>query len=76
MAVRRAAETAAVPVPDEPADQVAALPSFAALNTDAAAASAAPEPVAVLDGDDDDAEEIFDAPDAEDFYADAFEVLE
>lgn len=76
MAVRRAAETAAVPVRDEPTDQVAALPSVAALNTDAAAASAAPAPVAMVDGDDDDAEEIFDTPDADDFYADAFEVLE
>ncbi|KPM56995.1 transposase [Frankia sp. R43] len=76
MAVRRAAETAAVPVPDEPADQVAALPSIAALNTDSAAADAEPAPVAMADGDDDDAEEIFDAPVSEDFYADAFEVLE
>ncbi len=61
MAVRLAAEHAAVAVPDaaeagDPGPQLRA------------AASA--------EGDDDDAEEIFDAPGDGDFYADAFEVLE
>ena len=61
MAVRLAAEHAAVAVPD-------------------AAEAGNPGPqlraAASAEGDDDDAEEIFDAPGDGDFYADAFEVLE
>ncbi len=61
MVVRLAAEHAAVAVPD-------------------AAEAGDPGPqlraAASAEGDDDDAEEIFDAPGDGDFYADAFEVLE
>ena len=61
MAVRLAAEHAALAVPD-------------------AAEADDPEPqlgaAAGAQGDDDDAEEIFDAPGDGDFYADAFEILE
>jgi transposase InsO family protein len=78
MALRLGAERAAVPLPDEPADQVATLPSVAAL-----AAVSRPSGSARLDVDadgididgDDDTDDIFDAPDG-DFYADAFEVFE
>lgn len=112
MAVRLGAERAALPIPaaaaEDPADQVAALPSVAALTS--ASTSTAEEdgrpgtgvtrlhvvtgdgscdqhgdPAADTEvvGDDDDAEEIFDDVGAhggghigEDFYADAFEVIE
>ena len=78
MALRLGAERAAVPLPDEPADQVATLPSVAAL-----AAVSRPSGSARLDVDadgididgDDDIDDIFDAPD-DDFYADAFGVFE
>jgi transposase InsO family protein len=73
IAVRLAAERAALPVPDEPADQVAAASTLAAA---AAAASPAAGLHAVADIDSEDDDEIFDAPDGDDFYADAFEVIE
>jgi transposase InsO family protein len=61
MAVRLAAEHAALAVPD-------------------AAGAEGPGPqlqaAGSAEGDDDDAEEIFDAPGDSDFYADAFEILE
>src|SRR5207245_10927665 len=61
MAVRLAAEHAAVTVPDA-----------------AGAGDPGPQlrPAVGAEGDDDDADEIFDAPGDGDFYADAFEVLE
>jgi len=79
MAVRLAAERAALPVlarPDDPATQVAYLPGVAGLAAGSGPADAALRAVPCTDGDDDDAEEIFDDPDDSDFYADAFEVLE
>ena len=60
MAIRLAAERAALP-------DLAAQPSPAE-----AALHAVPD----VHGDDEDPEEIFDAPGDGDFYADAFEVLE
>ena len=61
MAVRLAAEHAALAVPDP-----------------AGAEGPGPQPQAAGDtaGDDDDAQEIFDAPGGDGFYADAFEILE
>ena len=79
MAVRLAAERAALPVlahQDDPANQVAYLPGGAGLAAGPGPAEAALRAVPCVDGDDDDAEEIFDDPDDSDFYADAFEVLE
>jgi transposase InsO family protein len=79
MALRLGAERAALPLPDEPAGLVAALPTVANLTT---ARGAAPQAgpglraVEVVDSDDDDAEELLDSPEADDFYADAFEVIE
>ena len=78
MAIRLASERPALPsLPEkDPPAQVAALPSVAA------AADKDSPPVGELpvlpqmEGDDDDTDEIFDAPDDEDFYADAFEVVE
>jgi hypothetical protein len=80
MAVRLAAERAALPVPadQDPAGQVAFLPSVRTISgtqtsRDAAQGSTEGED---LSGDDDGPDEIFDGPDDGDFYADAFEVLE
>jgi transposase InsO family protein len=76
MALRLGAERVALPLPDEPVDEVPALPGLAALT----AGPQAPDgdhltiDVDVVDGEDDDGEEIFDDPDG-DFYDDAFEVL-
>jgi hypothetical protein len=76
MALRLGAERVAHPLPDEPADQVPASPGLAALT----ARPQAPDDdhltidVDVVNGEDDDGEEIFDDPDG-DFYDDAFEVL-
>jgi transposase InsO family protein len=69
MAVRLAAEHAAVPLPD-PAGRVTAPPGVAAPGAPGAGAAAG------VGGDDDDGGEVFDAPGGEDFYADAFEVVE
>jgi transposase InsO family protein len=80
MAVRLAAERAALPVPpdQDPAGQVAFLPSVAALADAQAYPDAAPGASEGEGpcGDDDEPDEIFDGPDDGDFYADAFEVLE
>jgi transposase InsO family protein len=76
MAARLAAERAALAVPDDPAGQVAMLPSLAALTSPPEPAAAEPQADAAVDGDDDDAEEIFDAPGRDDYYADAFAVIE
>ncbi|MFE2296367.1 Mu transposase C-terminal domain-containing protein [Streptomyces sp. NPDC059452] len=64
MALRLSTERAALPLPRVPEEEVLAP---ARLHLVA-------EPV--IEGDGDDDEEIFDAPDGDDFYADAFEVLE
>ncbi|MEN8653816.1 Mu transposase C-terminal domain-containing protein [Streptomyces sp. 21So2-11] len=64
MALRLSAERAALPLPRAPEEEVL---SPAQLHVVA-------EPV--ITGDSDDEDEIFDAPDGDDFYADAFEVLE
>jgi hypothetical protein len=78
MAIRLASERPALPTLPEkdPAVQAAALPSVAA-----AAGKDLPhvDELPVLpqvEGDDDDTDEIFDAPNNGDFYADAFEALE
>jgi hypothetical protein len=77
IAARLAAERSALPVPppDDPATTVADLPTVAGL----AAGENAPAKAdieALIEGDDDDPEEIFDEPRPEDFYADAFGILE
>ncbi|GGM88134.1 helix-turn-helix domain-containing protein [Dactylosporangium sucinum] len=82
MAARLGAENAALATPDSPAEQAVALPTVAQLTNHRAGLglrlvadpASEPEPLA-LTGDDDEDEEIFDDPD-EDFYADAFEVIE
>jgi transposase InsO family protein len=80
MAVRLAAERAALPVPadQDPAGQVAFLPSVASLTGAQASPDAAPGATEGEGpcGDDDEPDEIFDGPGDGDFYADAFEVLE
>jgi hypothetical protein len=92
MAVRLGTERAALPAPQngaDPAQQVAALPALATfippsassdLHAHADAGQHADGGTDVdLGGDDDDSEEIFDTPsgeDGDDFYADAFEVIE
>jgi len=72
MALRLGAERAALPVPDEPTAQV--QPSAAAFSAPGGPCLAV-DLDAVNVGGDDDTDEIFDAPDADDFYADAFKVL-
>jgi len=77
MAARLAAERSALTVPptDDPATTIAGLPTVAGLVTgDNAPAKADIEPL--VEGDDDDPEEIFDEPRPEDFYADAFRIVE
>lgn len=81
MAARLAAERKALDIPDpgDPAGAVAALPSLAGR---AAAKDAGdeetplPEPVPPDPEDEDDPEEIFDMPDSDHYYADAFGVVE
>jgi putative transposase len=75
MALRIAQERAALPgSADTPAEQVAALPSIAALRFGQIPDT--PAALAPLRGDDDESEEIYDqAPDG-DFYADAFDVVD
>jgi transposase InsO family protein len=75
MALRLGAECATLPLPDAPATKVAALPSLAR-PADPPPSGPRLQPVEPLVGDDDDDEELFDDPDAGDFYADAFEVIE
>jgi hypothetical protein len=81
MAVRLAAERAALPQPEgqDAAAQVATLPSVVAAQ-DEKPARPGPQATAVREtawpeGDDDDGEEIFDTP-GDGYYADAFEVIE
>ena len=78
MAIRLASERPALPsLPGAgPAAQVAALPSVSAAAGDDLPPDRALPVLPQAEGDDDDAEEIFDAPDDQDFYADAFEVVE
>jgi transposase InsO family protein len=78
MAVRLAAERAALPDPADmqAAAQVACLPGMTAHGRQPPAAEAALHAVPDVNGDDEDPEEIFDDPADGDFYADAFEVLE
>jgi hypothetical protein len=80
MALRLGAERAALPIGEqEPAARVAALPSVAALAAGPPAGGLGPVAdidAQGVDGEDDDADEIFEAPDGDDFYADAFEVVE
>jgi hypothetical protein len=80
MAARLAAERAALPLPDpsRPALAVAGLPSLAAIRgrEDDEDEAASAEPVPPDPGDEDDPEEIFDVPGGDDFYADAFGVVE
>jgi hypothetical protein len=77
MAIRLASERPALPVLPEgdPAAQVAALPSVSGATEDLPH-DRVPPVLPQVEGDDDDSEEIFDAPDGGDFYADAFEVVE
>src|SRR5207253_444212 len=79
MAARLAAERVALPLPDpsSPAKAIAGLPSLAAItgpegHEDNEEEMVAPEPVPPDPGDEDDDEEIFDAPEGDDFYDDAF----
>jgi transposase InsO family protein len=78
MAVRLAAERAALPDPSdrEAAGHVAWLPGTAGPGAESPREDAALRAVPPVDGDDDDPAEIFDDPADHDFYADAFEVLE
>ena len=75
MAVRLAAERAALPGPGDgdPAARIAGMPGHGASPPPAEAAVRA---ATAAEGDDDDPGEIFDDPADDDFYADAFEVLE
>jgi transposase InsO family protein len=77
MAARLAAERSALtlPSPDDPESVVNGLPTVAGLTAgDNPPARPANEPL--VEGDDDDPEEIFDEPCSEDFYADAFGIVE
>jgi hypothetical protein len=76
MALRLGAERATLPLPDAPAAKVAALPSLAGPAGEPPPVGQRSQPVEPLVGDDDDGEELFDDPEAGDFYADAFEVIE
>ena len=74
MAIRVAAERPALPGPAGHEASQAAFLSPAARADEAPHAGRRPGPDAA--GDDDDPEEVFDGPADDDFYADAFEVLE
>jgi hypothetical protein len=81
MAARLAAERAALPLPDPSnlAAAIAGLPTLAAITGPGGHDEeevTAPDPVPPDPGDDDDDEEIFDAPEGDDFYDDAFGVIE
>lgn len=74
MALRISAQRAALPLDGETtAAQIAALPSVAAVTS---VLDRPPTDPPVVEGDDDDIEEIHDTAGDDDFYADAFEVLE
>jgi transposase InsO family protein len=81
IAARLAAERRALDIPDpeSPAQAVAALPSLARNqrpgDRDDGEAAPPPEPAAPEPGDDDDEDEIFDEP-GDDYYSDAFGVVE
>lgn len=83
MAARLAAERVALPLPDpsNSAAAVAGLPATAAItgpagHDDDEEEMTAPDPVPPDPGDEDDEEEIFDQPEGDDFYDDAFGVIE
>jgi hypothetical protein len=78
MAIRLASERPALPsLPEgDPAAHVAALPSVSAAGGEDLPHVGELPVLPQVEGDDDDTEEIFDAPDDRDFYADAFEVVE
>jgi hypothetical protein len=78
MAVRLASERPALPtVPEgDPAAQVAALPSIGAITGEELPPGRESPVLPQAEGDDDDAEEIFDEPGGGDFYGDALEVVE
>jgi hypothetical protein len=83
MAARLAAERVALPLPDpsNPVTAVAGLPTLAAItgpedHDDNEEEMTVPDPVPPDPGDEDDDEEIFDAPEGDDFYDDAFGVIE
>ncbi len=83
MAARLAAERVALPLPDppSPAAVVARLPTPTAItgpegHDDGEEEMTVPDPVPPDPGDEDDDEEIFDAPEGDDFYDDAFGVIE
>jgi hypothetical protein len=78
MAIRLAAERAALPDPasTEASGQAAWLPGTTAPGPQPPAGEAALHALPAAAGDDDVPGEIFDDPDDDDFYADAFEVLE
>jgi transposase InsO family protein len=77
MAARLAAERSALTVPacDDPESAVNGLPTVAGL-TARDSPPARPDNEPLVEGDDDDPEEIFDEPGSEDFYADAFGIVE
>ncbi|MGO9163952.1 MAG: hypothetical protein ACLP7J_25250 [Streptosporangiaceae bacterium] len=77
MAIRMAAERAALPdPPDQETAPVACLPGVPGSGAEPPPGDAALRVVPGAVGDDDDPAEIFDDPEDGDFYADAFEVLE
>ena len=78
MAVRLAAERAALPDPEDLAAEarVVCLAGVPGSGAEPAPAEADLRVVPDAAGDDDDPEEIFDDPGDDDFYADAFEIIE
>jgi transposase InsO family protein len=81
MAARLAAERSALPVPDPGTAALAALPTLAgtdlgADDIDDTDGVTLPEPAAPDPGDEDDEDEIFDEPEGDGFYDDAFGVVE
>jgi hypothetical protein len=78
MAIRLAGERPALPpVPEgNPAARVAALPSIGVITGDDLPPGHEFPALPQVTGDDDDAEEIFDQPGDDDFYADALEVVQ
>jgi len=78
MAIRLAAERAALPDPDdqEAEARIACLPGVRGSGAEPPPAEADLQVVPDATGDDDGPEEIFDDPADDDFYADAFEIIE
>jgi len=78
MAVRLATERAALPDPEdqEAEARVVCLPGVPGSGAEPPPAAADLRAVPYVVGDDDDPEEIFDNPADDDFYADAFEIIE